>query len=108
MEKCLIKYFVTKSGREPFVEWLDGLETTSQVVVIKYVNLVACGGSLKNIRYLKNGVFEIKIRYAAGLRVFFAKTESKDLLLLTGGDKGSQKSDITKAVKYWRNYGAKK
>jgi len=42
------------------------------------------------------------------LRVYFAEDGEKIILLLLGGDKKSQSSDIQKAKEYWRNYVQKK
>ncbi len=46
----------------------------------------------------------MKIPYAGGLRVYFAKYKNEGILLLIGGDKGTQQKDIRKAKKYWRCY----
>ena len=61
-------------------------------------------GGKKNIRALGDGVFEIKIKFGAGLRVYFAEEGKTILLLLAGGDKSTQKSDIKRAKKYWTEY----
>ena len=49
-----------------------------------------------------------KIFYGPGLRVYFAEDGEKVILLLLGGDKKSQNSDIKKAKEYWRDYAQKK
>jgi putative addiction module killer protein len=47
------------------------------------------------------GVFELKVDFGPGYRVYFGKVGSKCVLLLCAGDKGSQKSDIQKAKAYF-------
>ena len=103
-----ISYYVTKSGEEPFKKWFFRLETKVQIILTKFITRVANGGSKKNIRSLQDGVFEIKIRYGSGYRIYFAEDRDEVILLLIGGDKGSQKSDLLKAKKYWSEYAKKK
>ncbi|MEX0798270.1 MAG: type II toxin-antitoxin system RelE/ParE family toxin [Bacteriovoracaceae bacterium] len=103
-----VEYYITETGEKPFLEWLEKLPLKEQYIVRKYILRVADGGSKKNIKSLKDGVFEIRIFHGAGLRVYFAEDGEKIILLLIGGDKGSQKSDIEKAKKYWRNYAKEK
>lgn len=50
------------------------------------------------------GVFELKIDFGPGYRVYFGKIGSKCILLLCAGDKGSQKNDIQKAKVYFKDY----
>ena len=68
-----------------------------------YVERVAIGGARKNVRSLGGGVFEIRIHYGPGYRVYFGNLKGSIVLLLVGGDKGSQKRDIYLAKKYWRS-----
>ena len=64
---------------------------------------------LKNpSKSLKDGVFEIKIPFGPGLRIYFGEDGDQLILLLIGGDKGSQKKDIAKAKEYWSDYGKQK
>ena len=106
--KRQIKLYVTETEESPFKKWLSKIDKLTRVIVLKYIDRVASGGSKNNIKALQDGVFEIKIRYGSGYRVYFAEEENKIILLLIGGDKGSQKADIVKAKKYWSDYGKKK
>ena len=44
-----------------------------------------------------NGIWELKIDYAQGYRVYFVEMDGKIIVLLFGGDKSSQRRDIEKA-----------
>jgi putative addiction module killer protein len=108
MNEKQIELYLTESGDSPFIKWLIKLGKVTRIIVHKYIDRVVSGGSKKNIKALDNGIFEIKIRYGPGYRVYFAEDKECIILLLLGGDKDSQKSDILKANKYWSHYGKKK
>lgn len=49
-------------------------------------------------------MYELRIHYGPGFRVYFAECEDDIVLLLLGGDKSSQKSDIKLARGYFKHY----
>lgn len=97
-----IETLMLPNGREPFSDWLKKLNTPTRAIILSYVNRVAEGFSKKNIRSLGGGVFEIKINTGPGYRVYFGEIENRIILLLLGGQKRSQQSDIARAKQYWR------
>ncbi|WP_136872086.1 type II toxin-antitoxin system RelE/ParE family toxin [Desulforhopalus sp. IMCC35007] len=50
------------------------------------------------------GVSELRMFFGAGYRVYFGEDAENIVVLLCGGDKGSQAQDIKKAKAYWREY----
>ena len=60
-------------------------------------------GDTKN---LGDGVFELRIDYGPGYRIYFGKEDSAIVVLLIGGNKRSQSRDIQKAKLYWSDYHA--
>ena len=103
-----IDYYVTNSRKAPFIEWINSLDMKSQIIVDRYIQRVAQGGAKKSIKNLKEGLFEIKIPYGSGLRVYFGEEGNRLVLLLIGGDKKTQNRDIERARKYWMEYGKQK
>ncbi|MFM8270636.1 MAG: type II toxin-antitoxin system RelE/ParE family toxin [Pseudomonadota bacterium] len=91
-------------GSEPFTEWLESLELRVQARVSAFIDRVALGGGKKNVRALGEGVYEIKIDIGPGYRVYFGEDGKRIILLLVGGDKGTQAKDIFTAKRYWRQY----
>ncbi len=91
-------------GREPFEDWIQKLPATTRAIIDLRIDRVVMGGAKKNVRNLKDGVFEIKIDYGPGFRVYFAEPNMNLILLLLGGDKDSQFKDIVRAKKLWRDY----
>ncbi|MBC6415623.1 MAG: type II toxin-antitoxin system RelE/ParE family toxin [Bdellovibrionales bacterium] len=99
-----IYYHIKENGRSPIVDWISSLDIKKQVVVDRYIQRVAKGHFNNSVKSLRDGVFEVKIHYSSGLRVYFGKDANK-IILLIGGDKKTQKRDIKKAKEYWRYYG---
>jgi putative addiction module killer protein len=61
-------------------------------------------GNFGDCKSLDDGVSELRIHYGPGLRIYYARTASQIVLLLVGGDKGSQNRDIVKAKEYFRDF----
>ena len=61
-------------------------------------------GSFGVYRDLHHGVFELKVNFGPGYRIYFGIDGDTLIVLLCGGDKGSQDRDITAARKYWADY----
>lgn len=104
-----VVYYVTESGDEPFWKWFKALNKSDRYSVHDYIRRVAYGGSSKNITRIKggSGVCEIIIDRGPGFRIYFA-VDRRVMVILLGGTKGDQKSDIKRAKLYWRSYGKKK
>jgi putative addiction module killer protein len=99
-----ISYYLTETGEKPFKEWLDGLKDIAarQKVRIR-LDRVRLGNLGKN-RSVGEGVYELKIHYGPGYRVYYSLEKKTVVLLLPGGDKSSQKKDIAQARVYWQDY----
>ena len=100
-----IKTYMAKSRRCLYEEWRDKLPVRKKSLVDTYVLKISRGGSKNNVKALGSGLFEIKIRSEGGLRVYFGEEGLNIILLLAGGDKGSQHRDIQLAKKLWDEYG---
>lgn len=99
-----IAYYLTERGGKPFKAWLDGLKdiTARQKVRIRLDRVRL--GNLGQNRSVGEGVYELKIDYGPGYRVYYAVEKKTIVLLLMGGDKTSQRKDITLARKYWQEH----
>lgn len=60
-------------------------------------------GNFGNCKPLRgyNGIYELVIDLGPGYRIYYGKQGSTVVILLMGGDKGSQERDIEKAYRYW-------
>jgi len=61
-------------------------------------------GNFGRSRSVGDGVLELKINFGPGYRVYYLREGSVVVILLYGGDKGSQQADILKAVEYAADY----
>jgi putative addiction module killer protein len=59
-------------------------------------------GNPDDVRPVVEGVSELRIDYGPGYRVYFAQRGATLIILLTGGDKRTQKRDIEKALRMSR------
>lgn len=61
-------------------------------------------GNLSNVRSLGGGVFEYKIDHGPCYRIYFGRDLKTLIILLSGGTKKRQGSDIEKAKVLWSEY----
>ncbi|MFI5333281.1 MAG: type II toxin-antitoxin system RelE/ParE family toxin [Candidatus Babeliales bacterium] len=103
----LIKIIVYKTNtqKEPFTEWLFDLDKETRALITARLKRLSLGNFGKS-KLLKqaSGVWELIIDYGPGYRIYFGKEGNSIVVLLTGGDKGSQTRDIAKAERYWLDH----
>jgi putative addiction module killer protein len=61
-------------------------------------------GNFGDVRSVGDGVQELRIHFGPGYRVYFGRVGDAVIILLCGGDKGSQDRDIERAQEYWRDH----
>lgn len=81
---------------EQFAKWLDGLKDLrgARKIRIRIARIEA--GLLGDVKFF-DGIGELRINFGPGYRVYFVKRGEELVILLCGGDKGSQARDIAKA-----------
>ena len=94
-----VEFFKDKGGREPAAEWLDSLDKSTRGIALAHIAKLRLGNFGK-CRDLKAGLWELKINFGPGYRLYFYKKESTIVVLLCGGDKGTQDRDIERARRY--------
>lgn len=86
-----------------FATWIDGLrDMRARARVLARIERLAAGNS-GDIKPVGEGVSEMRIDYGPGYRVYFKKRGRFLVILLAGGDKSSQKRDISTALRLARN-----
>jgi hypothetical protein len=72
-----VREYVAGDGKNPFREWLNSLTVA---------------------------VWEARVMFGPGYRIYFGKDGDSIIVLLVGGDKGSQAKDISRAQGFWGDY----
>jgi len=100
-----IEIYQDLNGNEPFIKWLFSIRDKVTVARIrKRLRRVEETGNLGDYRSVGDGVFELRLHFGAGYRIYFGRIADNDILLLLGGDKGAQSRDILKAKAYWKEH----
>ncbi len=90
---------ITIKQTEQFESWLDGLkDKTAQKAINKRLFRVSQGlfGDHKRLTDA-NGIHELRIDVGKGYRVYYSRQGNIVVVLLCGGNKGTQTRDIVKA-----------
>ena len=99
----ILKY-IFENGQCPFDEWLDSLKNKkAQAIIMTRLNRVT-QGNFGLCRRLDGEIWELKIDFGPGYRIYFAEEGDVIVVLLCGGDKSTQTKDIEKARDYWAEY----
>ena len=86
-----------------FVNWLDGLrDIQARARVLVRIERLATGNP-GDVKPVGEGVSELRIDYDPGYRVYFVKQGQTVIVLLAGGDKSTQATDIRTALRLARN-----
>ena len=80
-----------------FRRWLDKLQDARAVVSVTRRLERVQRGNLGDIRSVGGGVSEMRISYGPGYRLYFVRRGTDIIVLLCGGDKGSQDRDVQRA-----------
>ena len=99
-----VRHYVSRAGRDVFDDWLTELaDARAQAKIAVRVNRLSAGnfGDCKPVR---RGLCELRIDWGPGYRVYYAMIGKVCLLLLCGGDKRTQSSDIERALGYLADY----
>lgn len=97
-----ISLYKTNSGKEPYTDWREHLDKCTLSRVDARFTRIRQTGNFGVHKPVGEGVFELKFDCGPGYRIYFGFEDDRLIILLCGGHKGTQQSDITKAKKYWR------
>lgn len=100
------KEYLTADGRRPYHNWLIKLDSQVRARIEVRIRRIAVTGNYGDCEPVGNGVFELRFMSTGpGHRVYFG-IDGDLIILLLGGDKRTQRTDIRKAREYWSDYNA--
>jgi len=88
----------------PFDEWLDDLSDTVGKGQIEARLDHFEEGLFGDCKLLDEGVWEARIHYGPGYRIYYVMENNDTVMVLCGGLKKNQKRDIKKAKQFWKEY----
>jgi putative addiction module killer protein len=99
-----IRRYLTESGRDVWGDWLSELrDLRSRAKIVARIDRLSAG-NFGDCKTLRGGLFEMRIDWGSGYRVYNAMVGKACVLLLCGGDKRKQSSDIKRALEYLKDY----
>ena len=102
-----IREYVDHEGRSPYARWFNRLNAQAAAkVATALVRLER--GNLSGVKGVGAGVFEHRIDFGPGYRIYFGKEGDALVILLGGGTKRRQRQDIKTARGRWRDYKRRK
>ncbi len=92
-----------EGGRSPFAEWFEELDPVTAARVDRHIRRLETGnfGAAKPLR---EGVFELRLDFGPGYRIYYGREGRTIIILLGGASKRRQAADITAAVERWNRY----
>ena len=97
-----LKLLNLEDGRCPFEQWYRNIRDGEARDRIRKRLLRIRDGNLGDCKQLGEGVFELRIDFGPGYRVYFAIAQRVLIVLINGGDKSTQNKDISAAKRFWR------
>jgi putative addiction module killer protein len=101
--KLTVKEYLSADGISYFREWLHGLDFRVQARIQARILRFEIG-NLGDHKSVGGGVWEARVMFGPGYRIYFGKEGLSIILLLLGGDKSSQAGDIRKARQLWQEH----
>jgi putative addiction module killer protein len=99
-----IRRYLTGSGKDVFGAWMSGLrDNRTKAKIVARIDRLSLG-NFGDCKALGNRLFELRIDWGPGYRVYYALAGRACVLLLCGGDKRKQASDIRRALEYLKDY----
>lgn len=101
--KFSIKIFLLENGKSPYLDWIKSLDGAIRARISARIARFE-DGNFGDFKSMSEGVLEARFFFGSGYRVYFSIQNSEVVLLLTGGDKSTQETDIELAKKYLHQY----
>ena len=102
-----IREYIDTQGRNPFQRWVARLDPIAgDRVAIAIERMEA--GNLSNVKGVGRGVFEYRMDFGPGYRIYFGRDGNTLIILLGGGTKSRQYRDIENAKSSWQDYRRRK
>lgn len=98
-----VSQYERENGECPFADWFDSLEpVTAAKVRVAIIRMEQ--GNPGDSKSVGEGVWERRLHFGAGYRLYFGRDGINVVVLLVGGTKRRQQADIAFAKRLWTEY----
>lgn len=99
-----VKHVLSANGVDIYQAWLNTVQDTrSKAKITTRVDRAALG-NFGDHKSVGDGVFEMRLDFGPGFRVYYAIEKQKIIFLLGGGSKDKQQNDIDQAKALWKSH----
>lgn len=100
-----VAHYLTPDGqRDLYLEWLSHLrDRDTKIALVRRIMRIE-QGNFGDHKFCRDGVWELRLDIAGGIRVYYAIAGHLIVLLLCGGTKRTQRMDIQRAVDLWQDW----
>ena len=102
-----VREYLDAEGNSPYAKWFGRLNVAAAVKVTTAVHRME-QANFSNVKGVGAGVYEYRIDFGPGYRIYFGKDGDRLVILLADGTKKSQEADIATAKVNWRDYKRRK
>ena len=99
-----MQIYIARNGKAPFEQWMHSLrDKQTKARILTRIDRVRLG-NFGDCESVGAGVYELRIHFGPGYRIYFGLHGEEVVLLLCGGDKSTQSRDIEAAQAYWQEF----
>ena len=102
-----VREYLDSSGHSPYAAWFEGLDAQAAAKVATAITRISLG-NFSNVKGVGAGVFEYRLNFGPGYRIYFGQDGEKLVILLAGGTKKRQRRDLSAAIANWQDYKRRK
>lgn len=103
----VVREYLDETGVSFFAIWFERLDSSAAAKVATVLYRLE-QGNFSNVKGVGKGLYEAKIHFGPGYRVYFGKDGETVVILLGGGTKKRQGADIAQALLRWQDYKSRK
>ena len=104
MQQYKISLYTTDDGKIPFLDWLENIKDLKIQRRIKLRIDWLIDGNFGDTKTVGNKLYELRLFFGAGYRIYYTIENNILIILFTGGDKSTQSKDIEKAKAFLQDY----
>ena len=91
-----IYYYTNSNNKCPYIEWYNSLDNSIKHRIDMRIDKLE-GGHYGDYKQISSDLYELRLKFGSGYRIYFTEQDNIIILILCGGDKSTQSKDIKKA-----------